>query len=153
VLVAPAAPHGREEPWLHVEDLAQAPRLPSGEEVEAFVQGCERVARMTLPALLAAPWRLTTGATITTERHRLDGTELTAPPRVGLTGTVGPGGWRQAVPVPPALLAALLEDPDTPVGERLDVAAQAEGLDPLDVLPTAVIALRELLRLGIVHTV
>ncbi|HEX6887880.1 MAG TPA: class I SAM-dependent methyltransferase [Candidatus Nanopelagicales bacterium] len=153
VLVAPTATSAGEEPWRHLEDLSQTPRLPSGDEVEAFLRGCERVERMTLPALLAAPFQLANGATITTERHRLDGSELTAPPRVGLTGRVGPGGWRATMPVPPALLAALLDNSDTPIGARLDIAAQAEGLDPLDVLPTAVIALRELLRLGIVRTV
>ena len=65
---------------------------------------------------------------------------------------VGPGGWRPAITVPPALLTALLADPDTPIGERLDAAAQAEGLDPLDVLGPALMGLRELVRVGIVRT-
>ena len=65
---------------------------------------------------------------------------------------VGSGGWRPAVRIHPTLLAALLADPDTPIGERLDTAAQAEGLDPLDVLGPALIGLRELVRVGIVRT-
>ncbi len=75
-----------------------------------------------------------------------------APPRIGLAGAVGPGGWRPAVTVPPALLSALSGSPDTPIGERLDAAAQAEGLDPLDVLGPALMGLRELVRVGIVRT-
>ena len=54
--------------------------------------------------------------------------------------------------VPPALLSALSGSPDTPIGERLDAAAQAEGLDPLDVLGPALMGLRELVRVGIVRT-
>ncbi len=65
---------------------------------------------------------------------------------------VGTGGWRPAITVPPTLLAALLTDPDTPIGERLDAVAQAEGLDPLDVLGPALMGLRELVRVGIVRT-
>ena len=73
-------------------------------------------------------------------------------PRLGLVGVVGPGGWRPAITVPRALLSALLADADTPIGERLDAAAQAEGLDPLDVLGPALMGLRELVRVGIVRT-
>ena len=60
--------------------------------------------------------------------------------------------WRPAVPVPPALLAALLADSGEPIGKRLDEAAQAEGLEPLDVLGPALMSLRDLIRLGIVRT-
>lgn len=54
--------------------------------------------------------------------------------------------------VPPALLAALLSDHGTPLGERLDAAALAEDLEPLDVLGPALVGLRELVRIGIVRT-
>jgi hypothetical protein len=54
--------------------------------------------------------------------------------------------------VSPVLLAALQGAPDTPIGERVDAAAQAEGLDPLDVLGPVLTGLRELVRVGIVRT-
>ncbi len=106
----------------------------------------------TAPTLLAARARLADGATITTTTHLARGAHVDAPPRLGLAGSVGAGGWRPSVTVPPALLVALLADPDTPIGERLDQAAQAEGLDPLDVLGPALMGLRELVRMGIVRT-
>ena len=57
-----------------------------------------------------------------------------------------------AEPVPEALLAALLDERPEPLGERLDRAAEAVGVDPLDVLPVALARLRELVRVGIVRT-
>ena len=140
------------EPWVLVEDLAHTERLPRGDEVLAFVEGCAVAERLTAPGLLAARARLAEGATITTTTHLAGDSHVDAPPRLGLAGVVGPGGWRPAVTVAPALLAALLADADTPIGERLDAAAQAEGLDPLDVLGPALMGLRELVRVGIVRT-
>ncbi len=146
----PTAPP--REPWVLVEDLSRSERLPRGDEVLAFLTGCQTLADLPAPALLAAPARLADGATVTTTTHVAAGAHVDAPPLLGLAGSVGPGGWRPAVPVPPALLAALLAGPGTPIGERLDAAAQAEGLDPLDVLAPALMGLRELVRLGIVRT-
>jgi methylase of polypeptide subunit release factors len=152
VLVAP----GGEDPgapWVHVEDLAHAERLPTGEEVAAFLAGCAWVEALPAPALLASCARLAEGATIT-RTEVVGGASATAlPPRLGLAGMVGPGGWRPGVPTHPALLAALLDPDDTPVGERLDAWAQAEGLEPIEVLGPVLTALRELVRLGIVRTV
>jgi hypothetical protein len=138
--------------WVLVEDLARSERLPRGDEVLAFLAGCRAVAELSVPDLLAAPARLADGATVTTTTHVAAGAHVDAPPRLGLAGVVGPGGWRPALTVPPALLAALLSDHDTPIGERLDAAAQAEGLDPLDLLGPALMGLRELVRMGIVRT-
>jgi hypothetical protein len=138
--------------WLHVEDLSHAERLPRGDEVLAFLAGCGRVEDLPAPAMLAAPARLADGATVTTTTHVAGGAHVDAPPQLGLAGVVGPGGWRSAVTIHPTLLAALLAGADTPIGERLDAAAQAEGLDPLDVLGPALMGLRELVRLGIVRT-
>ena len=146
----PVRPHA--QPWVLVEDLAHIERLPRGDEVLAFLEGCATAERLTAPGLLAAPARLAEGATITTTTHLLGTSHVDAPPRLGLAGVVGPGGWRPAITVPPALLSALLADHDTPIGERLDAAAQAEGLDPLDVLGPALMGLRELVRVGIVRT-
>ena len=135
-----------------VEDLAHIERLPRGDEVLAFLEGCRIAEQLTAPGLLAAPARLVEGATITTTTHLVGPSPVDAPPRLGLAGVVGPGGWRPAITVPPTLLSALLADPDTPIGERLDAVAQAEGLDPLDVLGPALMGLRELVRVGIVRT-
>jgi hypothetical protein len=151
ILVAPGA--GRpDHPWVLVEDLAHVERLPRGDEVLAFLEGCETAESLTAPGLLAAPAHLAEGCMVTTTTHLLGGSHVDAPPRLGLVGVVGPGGWRPAITVSPQLLTALLADHDTPIGERLDVAAQAEGLDPLDVLGPALMGLRELVRVGIVRT-
>jgi methylase of polypeptide subunit release factors len=149
----PSAPEpGAPEPWVLVEDLSRSERLPRGDEVSAYLAGCRAVAGLTAPDLLATPARLADGATISTTTHVARGAHVDAPPRLGLAGSIGAGGWRPAVTVPPALLAALLADGDTPIGERLDAAAQAEGLDPLDLLGPALMGLRELVRMGIVRT-
>ena len=157
VLLADAAPAepGAEPaatPWVVVEDLSHIERLPRGDEVMALLAGCREVEALSAPTLLGSPARLTDGATVTTTTHLAAGSHVDAPPRLGLAGVVGPGGWRPAITVPPALVAALLADGDTPIGERLDAAAQAEGLEPLDLLGPALMGLRELIRVGIVRT-
>lgn len=154
VLDAPAGGRARE-PWVVVDDLSAAERLPRGDEVLALLAGCRALAELPAPALLATPARLAGGATVTRTAHLAGGATVDAPPHLGLAGTVGPGGWRPAVPVPPALLEALLVDapgPLPPIGERLDAAALAQDIEPLDVLAPALIGLRELVRLGIVRT-
>ena len=152
----PAGSHtGPPTPWVLVEDLAHSERLPRGDEVLSLLAGCAMVEALTAPALLNSRARLADGATITQTTHvtgAAGAVRTAAPPRLGRAGSVGSGGWRPAVVVPPALVAALLDPSDTPIGERLDAAAQAEGLDPLDVLGPALMGLRELVRLGIVRT-
>ncbi|MGB8022124.1 MAG: methyltransferase [Candidatus Nanopelagicales bacterium] len=140
------------EPWIVVEDLARSERLPRGDEVLAFLAGCQAVANLTAPDLLALPACLADGATVTTTTHVAGGAHVDAPPRLGLAGVVGPGGWRPAIAVPPALAAALLADGAATIGERIDAAAQAEGIDPLDVLGPSLIGLRELVRASVVRT-
>lgn len=146
------APSDPRAPWVLVEDLAHSARLPRGDEVLAFLGGCEVTERLTAPHLLAARFQLSEAATITTTTRMAAGSLANSPPRLGLTGVVGVGGWRPAIPVPPALVVALLEDPAQPIGDRLDAAAEAEGLDPLDILGPALMGLRELVRMGIVRT-
>ena len=140
------------QPWIVVEDLSHSPRLPWGDEVRDFLAGCDLVDATSLPELLSADLRLSDGVIVTTAAHSADGRLDQLPPRLGRPSTVGPGGWRSDVAVPPGLLAALLADSDTPIGERLDAAAQAEGLEPLDVLGSALMGLRELMRIGIVRS-
>ncbi len=139
-------------PWVLVEDLAHCERLPHGDEVLAFLGGCALAERLTAPSLLAARFQLSDGATITTTTQMAAGSLANSPPRLGLTGVVGAGGWRPAIPVPPELVVALLEDPELTIGDRLDAAADAEGVDPLDILGPALMGLRELVRMGIVRT-
>ncbi len=148
---APAAEES-PEPWVLVEDLAHCERLPHGDEVLAFLRGCAVAERLAAPSLLAARFQLSDGATITTTTQMAAGSLANSPPRLGLTGVVGVGGWRPAIPVPPELVVALLEDPELPIGDRLDAGADAEGLDPLDILGPALMGLRELVRMGIVRT-
>jgi hypothetical protein len=150
VLRAPGPAGGH--PWVLVEDLAHSERLPDGAEVAAFVAGCARLEELTVPQLLATPARLASGATVETTAHLLGAGQVLQPPRLGMAGSVGPGGWRPGVPVPPVLLAALLAEGRSAIGERLDEAAQAEGVDPLDILAPALTGLRELIRMGIVRT-
>jgi len=120
--------------------------------VLVFLKGCAVAERFTAPSLLAARFQLSDGATITTTTQMAAGSLANSPPRLGLAGVVGAGGWRPAIPVPPELVVALLEDPDVAIGDRLDAAADAEGLDPLDILGPALMGLRELVRMGIVRT-
>jgi methylase of polypeptide subunit release factors len=141
------------EPWVLVEDLSSSPRLPRGDEVAAFLAGCAALVQLDAPTLLASRARLADAATATTTTHFSGGTHVDAPPQLGLAGIVGTGGWRPAITVHPVLFAALLADRDAPIGERVDAAAQAEGLDPLDVLGPVLMGLRELVRVGIVRTV
>ncbi len=150
----PRSVTGREPaPWVLVEDLTHAERLPTGDEVLAFLAGCAETEWMMALDLLRAPARLVAGATISTACvHSVSGDTTATPPRLGLAGTIGPGGWRPALTVHPVLLSALLAEHDARIGERLDAAAQAEGLTPLDVLAPALMGLRELIRVGIVRT-
>jgi methylase of polypeptide subunit release factors len=152
ILVAPGEGAPDTRPWVLVEDLAHIERLPRGDEVLAFLEGCRAAEQLAAPSLLATRARLEEGATFTTTTHVAGDSRADAPPRLGLAGVVGPGGWRPAITVPRTLLCALLADDDTPIGERLDAVAQAEGLDPLDVLGPALMGLRELVRVGIVRT-
>ena len=145
-----ADPGSPPEPWLVVEDLSASPRLPDSTEVGQFLGGCDRVASTPFPDLLGRPWRLADGAVIERSSTVADGLEVTVPPRLGLAGHVGSTGWRPGVATPPQLCQALLDPSGTGLGARLDQAAAAVGLDPLDVLPTALIALRELIRTAIV---
>ncbi len=150
ILVAPEA--AGDPTWVHVEDLSGSPRLPRGDEVLALLAGCARLEALPATALLASRAHLAQGATVAATTHVVAGGQVPAPPQLGLAGSVGPGGWRPNVTVAPALVAALLGDPSIPLGERLDAAALAEGLDPLDVLGVSLMGLRELVRLGIVRT-
>ena len=76
---APTAP-----PWVLVEDLAHIERLPRGDEVLAFLQGCRAAEQLTAPGLLAAPAHLVEGVTITTTTHLAGTSRVDAPPRLGL---------------------------------------------------------------------
>lgn len=152
VLVARGGERRTATPWVLVDDLAHIERLPRGDEVLAFLEGCHVAEHLTAPGLLAAHACLAEGTTITATTQLAGSSRVDAPPLLGLAGVIGHGGWRPAIAVHPTLLTALLADPDTPIGERLDAAAQAEGLDPLDVLGPALMGLRELVRVGIVRT-
>ncbi len=152
VLTAPEASAVPHRPWILIEDLSTSPRLPLGEEVLDFLAGCDEVEGMSVPQLLAAPSQLAGGATVTTTIWVAGEGNQELPPRLGRAGVTGSAGWRGDVTVPPSLLTALRMDRDTPIGERLDAAAQAEGLDPLDVLGPALTGLRDSIRLGIVRS-
>lgn len=147
-----AGPGSGATRWVHVEDLTHSERLPRGDEVLAYLDGCSLIETRPVPALLAGHARLADDVSVTTTTHHAAGSRTAAPPRLGLVGSVGAAGWRPSVVVPTALLDALLADPDRSIGERIDAAALAEGLDPLDILGPALTGLRELVRVGIVRT-
>lgn len=138
------------EPWLVVEDLSASPRLPDSSEVADFIHGCDRLASTAFADLLGRAWRLADGVVIERVSTVVGDREVEVPPRLGLAGHIGATGWRPAVPAPPLLCQALLASHDTSLGARLDEAAAVAGVDPLDVLPTALVALRELIRTAIV---
>lgn len=151
-VVLVAAPSVGQPPWFMAEDLSHGHRLPDGAEVAGYVDASVRVEQLTAPQLLATDARLAVGATVTTTAQVAGTGPLQPPPRLGLAGSVGDGGWRPSVPVIPELLRALLAEADTTIGQRLDAAAAAADLDPLDILGPALTGLRELVRMGIVRT-
>lgn len=151
LLTRDAQPDPSREPWLVAEDLRSGSRLPTPDEVDSFLGRCTALSAIGAVELLGLPLSLTPGTLVGRELAITQVGCLDRPEAVlSRPGEVGPGGWRPAIGLPAAVLEALLEFPELPIGRRLDGVAEASGLDPLDILPGALIGLRELLRAGLI---
>jgi methylase of polypeptide subunit release factors len=129
-----------------IEDVARAPRQPRGEEVESLVAARAGWARWDAFALLdSCPRRVP--ALRFVEEERTDGSGLLGamPPRVGLVD-----GWRPDV-VLDSVGVALVRSFDgvTTLSAAVGAVAAAYDLDPDDVLPGALLAVRGLVEDGL----
>lgn len=128
-----------------VEDVAHAARLPDGAEVAALVAARAGWASTDAFALLDSrpnrvPGLRLTAADVAGHDGRLDAT----PPRLAVVD-----GWRPEVPLD-SVGAHLVRgfDGQTSVAQAVDRAATVFDLDPDDVLPGALIAVRGLVEEG-----
>lgn len=126
-----------------IEDVSTAPRQPRGDEVAALVRARAGWAAYDAFALVGSRPRRATGLRIVEEdradeRGRLD----PMPPRIGLVD-----GWRPEV-VLDAVGAHLVRSFDgaTTLSEAVDSASAVYDLDPDDVLPAALVAVRALVE-------
>jgi methylase of polypeptide subunit release factors len=136
--------YGRSGP--RIEDVGHAPRQPRGDEVAALVSARAGWAAYDAIRLLdAAPRRAPALRLLEEERAGADGRLMAIPPRVGLVD-----GWRPEVQLD-SVGAHLVRsfDGETTVTDAVDRAAGIFGLDPDDVLPAALVAVRGLVEDGL----
>jgi hypothetical protein len=129
-----------------IEDVAAFPRLPRGDEVGALVAARAAWADHDAFALLAArPRHAPALRLVHEERAGGDGRLHRWPPHVGLVD-----GWRPDVllDVVGADLVGRL-DGRTTVSEAAERVAAVHGLDPEDLIPAALIAVRGLVEDGL----
>jgi len=131
-----------------IEDVSHAPRQPRGDEVAALVAARAGWATFDAFALVRAAPRRADGLRLV-EEDRADSTgRLGAmPPRVGLVD-----GWRRDV-VLDSVGAHLLRSFDgvTTLADAVDATAAVYDLDPDDVLPGALLAVRGLVEDGLLR--
>ncbi len=136
--------YGEQGP--RVEDVAHAPRLPRGDEVAALVAARAGWATWDAFALLGSRPRRAPGMRLVAEDRTDDAGRLGAmPERVGLVE-----GWRPDVvldSVGVALVRAF--DGATTLSDAVGSVAAAYALDPDDVLPGALLAVRGLVEDGL----
>jgi methylase of polypeptide subunit release factors len=129
-----------------IEDVGHAPRQPRGDEVAALVAASAGWASYDAIRLLgAAPRRAPALRMVEEERAGEDGRLVAMPPRVGLVD-----GWRPEVLLD-SVGAHLVRSFDgaTTLSEAVDRAAEVFDLDPDDVLPAALVAVRGLVEDGL----
>jgi hypothetical protein len=137
-------------PWLVTEDLTSADRLPDGSETAQFLTGWSQVAALGVLDLLAMPLQVAPGVVVQGEQLRTaEGGWLAGPAHLCRPGKIDTDGWRDPVPVPAPVMAALLADPERPIGERIDEVAATMALDEAELLAVSLISLRELLAMGL----
>jgi methylase of polypeptide subunit release factors len=129
-----------------VEDVAHAPRQPRGDEVAALVDARAGWAHRDAFALLAARPRRAPGLRLVEEERADDAGRLgPMPPRVGLTD-----GWRPDVVLDSVGVRLVQElDGETSLEDAVATVASAYDLDPDDVLPGALLAVRGLVEDGL----
>jgi methylase of polypeptide subunit release factors len=131
-----------------IEDLGRAPRQPRGDEVAALVAARAGWATHDAIRLLGASPRRAPALRLV-EEERVDELRRLAPmpPRAGLVD-----GWRPDV-VLDSVGAHLVRSFDgmTTLAEAVDRAAAVFDLDPDDVLPAALVAVRGLVEDGLLE--
>ena len=129
-----------------VEDVAHAPRQPRGDEVAALVAARAAWSTVDAFALLDSRPRRAPGLRLVEEeRADASGRLLPMPARVGVVD-----GWRPDVvldSVGTNLVRQL--DGTTTLSDAVGVVASAYDLDPDDVLPGALLAVRGLVEDGL----
>ena len=131
-----------------IEDVAQAPRQPRGDELAALVAARAGWATLDAIALLDARPRRAPGLRILEQEQADQGGRLGAlPPLVGLAA-----GWRGDT-LADSVTVHLLRSFDglTTLAEAVDLAAAAFDLDPDDVLPGALLTVRKLTEESLLH--
>jgi methylase of polypeptide subunit release factors len=129
-----------------IEDVGHAPRQPRGDEVAALVAARAGWSAYDALRLLGARPRRAPGLRLVEEERVGDDGRLVAmPPRAGLVD-----GWRPDVLLD-AVGAHLVRSLDgaTTLEEAVDRASAVFDLDPDDVLPAALIAVRGLVEDGL----
>ncbi len=128
-----------------IEDAVHAPRQPRGDEVAALVAARAGWARWDAFALLGArPSRAPGLRLVEEERADAAGRLGSMPSRVGLVD-----GWRPDVVLDSVGLHLVRQlDGDTSLADAVGSAAAAYDLDPDDVLPGALLAVRGLVEDG-----
>ena len=128
-----------------VEDVAHAPRLPDGAEVARLLAARAGWARTDAFALLEARPRRVEGLRLSeADVAGHDGRLGAMPPRLGVVD-----GWRTDVLLDSVGAHVVRTfDGATSVAEAVDRAAAVFGLDPDDVLPGVLIAVRGLVEEG-----
>ncbi|MEZ5118004.1 MAG: class I SAM-dependent methyltransferase [Candidatus Nanopelagicales bacterium] len=135
---------GRDVPWVEVEDLAEAPRLPRGGEVVDQVAAYDDLAALDAGTLLTAAPAWAAGTRVLEETVVLDDGVTGLPPRVARVD-----GWRPPERLDPRALAVLRPADGTRTLDALvDAEAAASGSDRLDLLAVTLPAARALLRSG-----
>ena len=134
-----------EARWAMAEELAEAPRLPTGEDVDRQLVHLEHWHRAHAADLLGAHVRWADGVVIETTRAAVSG---------GLVGMTAwrADGWRPAEPID-RRVAEVLADTGT-VAERIDRleerGAESTDDDGLDLIAVVLVALRRLVAAGLV---
>jgi len=136
--------YGEQGP--RVEDVATAPRQPRGDEVAALVATRAGWSVLDAFALLDSRPRRVPGLRVV-EEERTDGSGRLGPmpPHVGLVD-----GWRPDVVLDSVGIHLVrVLDGATTLSDAIDAVAAAYDLDPDDVLPGALLAVRGLLEDGL----
>ena len=131
-----------------IEDVAHAPRLPDGDEVAQLVAARAAWADVDAFALLGSRPRRAEGLRLSEVDVADAAGRLSAvPPRLALVD-----GWRPDVLLD-SVGAHLVRSFDgaTTVSDAIDGAATVHDLDPDDVLPGALIAVRGLIEEALLH--
>jgi len=134
-----------DRPWVHVEDVSEAHRLPNGDEVMAVLGALDDLERTNAFALLESRLAVAAGVVVRSQERYVENGEWAAGPAM----LSRPDGWRQDQfldAVTRELVAHC--DGQATVRQLLDSAAAELAIDEDEVLAIGLIRLRELIAQG-----